>query len=367
MNILHTENSLGWGGQEIRILVEAEGMRRLGHEIFFAVARGGQLAYKAKERGFCVLELDFGWVAAPLLLVRLLLWIRTHAIDLVNTHSSIDAWLGGVAARIAGRALVRTRHTSTPIRNGFNSRILYKGLADRVVTTSPGIIPMIVAQAGIDPARVCCVPTGVDPSLIEPREEESQQWRERLGAVKGDFLVGTVCVVRSWKGIEDLLKAAALLKELPHLKWAVVGGGYVERVRPLARELGVEHLVTFTGHLERPYEAMRAMDLFLLLSTANEGISQALLQAAYLERPLLATSVGGSPEVCLQDETGWIVPPHAPHLVAAGVRALQQQPELCRQMGLRGRQLVQEKFTLTHTLEAMLHVYAETVRSGSGH
>src|SRR3989338_3572964 len=110
-----------------------------------------------------------------------------------------------------------------------------------------------------------------------------------------DFLVGTACFVRSWKGIFDFLKAAHSLREEKHLKWIIVGGGYLREYKRVAEEMGLSSAVIFTGHLDAPYAALAAMDLFALLSTANEGISQAALQAAYLKRPLITTPIGGLP------------------------------------------------------------------------
>jgi hypothetical protein len=116
MRILHTESSSGWGGQEIRILREAEGMRQRGHEVFFAVAKGGGLVENARKKGFVVHEINFKKHFSPLCLFQLMNIIIKHEVDIVNTHSSLDAWLGGIAARICRRKIVRTRHLSTPIQ-----------------------------------------------------------------------------------------------------------------------------------------------------------------------------------------------------------------------------------------------------------
>ncbi len=101
MPILHTESSNGWGGQEIRILKEAIGLRSRGHEIIFAVVRGGKLVDQARKAGFTVYEIDFHRSKAFSALRDLLKIIRKHKISIVNTHSSLDSWLGGIAGKIA--------------------------------------------------------------------------------------------------------------------------------------------------------------------------------------------------------------------------------------------------------------------------
>src|SRR3989338_11715898 len=148
MRILHLEASSGWGGQEIRILREAEGMRERGHEVIFGVTRGGKLVEKARAARFLVYELNFKRLFWPFSLFRLLAIARRHRINLINTHSSLDAWIGGMAARLARVPVIRTRHLSTPIKSGLNSRLLYGALADFVVTTCASIVPLIAKQSG---------------------------------------------------------------------------------------------------------------------------------------------------------------------------------------------------------------------------
>ncbi len=353
MNILHLEASTGWGGQEIRIFREAEGMRSRGHQVIIACMKGAKLAEKARGAGFPVYELSFrksGWLWT---LICLLVIFRRHKIDLVNTHSSLDSWIGGIAARIARRRLVRTRHLSTPIKIGLNSRFLYGKLADFVVTTCSSIIPMICEQSKKSPELCRSIATGVDSEKIQCLGKESfrKKWAE------DDFLVGTACVMRSWKGIDDLLKAADLLREI---KFVIIGGGHAERHIAKAKELKLEN-VFFTGHLDNPFPAIASLDLFVLLSTANEGVSQALLQAAYLEKPLLTTTTGGLAEVCIHGETGLNVAVFSPEEVAQSILDLQKESSLRHRFGKRAKQLVLEKFTLKHTLDQMEEVYHTVV------
>lgn len=353
MKILHTESSNGWGGQEIRILKEAQGMRSRGHEVILAVVEGGKLVGEARKEGFLVYELEYKKIKSFKTIAALVQIIRRHNIDIVNTHSSLDAWLGGIAARIGRKKIVRTRHLSTPIRGGLNSSVLYKGLADFVVTTSSAIVPLICEQAGIIASRCRCIPTGVEPMQVD--SEEMAEFRSSLGVGPNDCLIGTACVVRSWKGIKDFMRTAEILKEHKNLKWVVIGGGYIDQYKDL---IDLKGILTFTGHMESPYACIAALDIFALLSTAHEGVSQSALQAAYLERPLITTPTGGLSEVCIDGETGFHVPTFSPDIVAENVLKLASDPDLRRRFGRAGRRLIEKKFTLPHTLDQMEEVYA---------
>lgn len=363
MNILHLEASSGWGGQEIRILREAEGMRSRGHTVVFAVMKGAQLGQKARAEGFAVYEINFKKNAWLYSLLRLLGLIRKHRIDLLNTHSSLDSWLGGIAGRLSGKKIVRTRHLSTAVKKGWNCRVLYGKLADFVVTTCEAIIDPIAEGSGKPKKLFRSIATGVDPEKIEV--EDPEQLRKELGLEPGAFLAGTACFMRSWKGIEVFLQAADSLRECKDLKWVIIGGGHAEKYRKLAKDMGLEGIVHFTGHLDKPYSALASLDAFLLLSTANEGVSQAILQAGYLEKPLIATKTGGLCEVCLDGVTGIQVPLFNHRAVADAVMALKNDSILRKRLGKTAQELVLGQFTLEQTLDGMEEVYRIVLSSKS--
>jgi len=250
------------------------------------------------------------------------------------------------------KPVVRTRHLSTSIKGGLNARILYNSLADFVVTTSSCIIPTIQKKARLGSDRIQCVATGTEP--FEVSEEERQKIRHDLNVKPTDILIGSVCVVRSWKGIQDLIAAAQILRSHPNLKWVVVGGGYLDNFKPLVDS---DLPFVFTGHQDDPRPYLAALDIFTLLSTAHEGISQASLQAAYLKKPLVTTSVGGLPEVCLDGVTGFVVPPSSPDNVAEAVMNLAQSPGLRQKLGAAAHTHVTNNFSLSKTLDMMAEIF----------
>ncbi|MDB2614082.1 glycosyltransferase family 4 protein, partial [Chlamydiales bacterium] len=313
MRIIHLEASTGWGGQEIRILREAITFREKGYELYFATKKGATLAKKAREAGFETYEYPF---KLPFILFQLIFLFFRLKIDLVITHSSWDAWMGGIAARLSKKRVIRTRHLSTPIREGLNSRVLYNTLADNVVTTCVRVADKVREQA--NQPNSLSIPTGVLPSSI--------QLKNPYPFPEGKFLVGTACVFRSWKGLLPLLKAVELLND-PDILCVFIGDG------PMRSRLESSPYAYFTGYLENPYDAIHALDVFALLSTAHEGVSQALLQAAYLKRPLITTNTGGLDEVCLHQKTGLVVPIDDPQKTAEAILKLKKDFTLRQSMG----------------------------------
>jgi len=363
LRILYTEASPGWGGQERRIIVEAVEMQRRGHTVVMALRRDGGIVEPARAAGLRVELIDFGRKPSLRALLQLLRLIRREQIDLVNTHSSADAWCGGIAARLLRRRVVRTRHLSTPIRAGLNSVWLYNRLADQVVTTCAAVVEPICRQAHLPASRCHSIPTGVDPAELQVNPSEARALRQLWGIEEGTFLIGTVCVLRLWKGVIDLLRAADLLRDQPHIRWVVVGDGINSpEFHAEHKALNLGDRVLFTGTLTPPYTAMAAFDCFALLSTGHEGVSQALLQAAYLGKPLLTTSIGGSPEVCLPGKTGILVAPNAPKEVADAALSMAQHTNEAKAMGQAAHQLVSQQFTRQQMADQMEAVYLSTLK-----
>ena len=352
INILHTEASPGWGGQEIRILNEAKGMRNRGFNIILVIQSGGKLVEKAIDENFIVYEMPFNKLSIPFCVARLVYIIIKHNIDIVNTHSSLDAWSGGIAARICRRKIIRTRHLSTKIKPGINSRLLYGYLADSVVTTCKETADVIRKQANIPPTKCLSIPTGVQKVTIN--YNKVREFRKKFNINVEDCIVGTVCIIRVWKGLLDLLQAAKKLQHINNLKWVIIGSGVSENwLKEKHKQMGLEDNVILTRYIEKPWEAIEAMDIFILLSTANEGVSQASLQAAYLKKPLITTDTGGLGEVCIHNKTGLQVPTFSPDIVASSVLQLYQNKDLRTIFGINAHNLVMENFTMEKTLNDM--------------
>lgn len=336
----------------MRTIKEAEGMRERGYGVYFAASRGGLLK-EARARGFTTYTIRYKKIFWPISFFKIIKIIIEERIDIVNTHSSEDSWLGGMVARLLRKRIIRTRHLSTPIKEGINSYLLFNWLTDFVVTTCKDAASKIVAQSGIDKRFCISIPTGVEVEKVFSNIEKKPS----------TFLVGTACFMRSWKGIEDFIYAADSLRD-EDIRWVIIGGGHSKKYIELVKELSLGETVFFTGHLDNPYNAIASLDIFLLLSTAHEGVSQASLQAAYLEKPIIGTAVGGIPEICIDGVTGVIVPTGSPKKVAEAVMELRSNREERERMGRRAKDLVLKRFTYKAMLDKMEDVYKTVLGYG---
>ncbi|KPK33130.1 MAG: hypothetical protein AMS24_02120 [Chlamydiae bacterium SM23_39] len=354
IKILHLEASKGWGGQEIRILKESQGMQKRGYEIFFAISKGGLLIEKLKKEGFKkIYEVDFRkrkWVYSFFVLSNI---IKENDIDIINTHSSQDAWLGGMVGKLLKKPIIRTRHLSTRVKGGLNSYFLYNFLVNYVITTCEETKVKIIKQSKKNKKYFSSIPTGVDPNNMFI---EDIHFRKKIEISEKDFLVGTCCFLRCWKGIEDFLEAANILRNNTNIKWLIIGEGETDKYEKIAKRKNLKNVI-FTGYLENPFSAMNSLDIFLLLSTAHEGVSQAMLQAAYLEKPLIGTNIGGIFEVCIDKKTGFLVPPFNPEKIVKAILEMKNNDKMRREMSINAKRLVLDKFSFEKMLDDTENIY----------
>jgi glycosyltransferase involved in cell wall biosynthesis len=299
-----------------------------------------------------------GWrnLSAGVALRRFLL---RQGVDFLNTHSSLDSWVGALAWRSLGRwpALVRTRHLSTRVKANWPTRWLYQS-PGAIITTGQFTRQLLMTRLGVPRRRIFSIPTGVDLARFSPTPKPLALARE-LNIPENAFIIGAVAVLRSWKGHLYLVEALAqLLQDGVDAYLVIVGDGpYREVIAGKVAELDLASRVRLAGHQEdvRPWFAL--MDAVALASYANEGVPQALLQALAMGQAVVGTTVGGIPEVVIGDETGLLVWPRDAQALAQALRQLRDDPDLARQLGRRGRELVQERFSLEQMAQELEAIY----------
>jgi glycosyltransferase involved in cell wall biosynthesis len=356
--ILHTEASNGWGGQEIRILREMLGIRNRGYRVLLASPPQGALSKRAQEAGLETFTppMDRRHLMSGLSFVRRI--IRDNGVDLINTHSSSDSWIGSIAGRMEGIAVLRTRHISSDVNGNLLTRWLYGRLCDEVITTGEFIRSQLIRALKLNPSRVFSIPTGIVGD--EFIGANGGRLKSEFG-VPGDApVVGIAAVLRSWKGHLDLLEAMGLVRDVfPAVRLFIVGDGPMrERIKARVHELRLDECAILTGHREDIANVIAAFDIGVMASYASEGIPQFALQAMVAGKPVVATRVGGIPEIVRHGETGLLVDSRSPQSLAQALVSLLGDAEGRRRMGARAREWV----AANHSFEAMLDRLEECYR-----
>ena len=367
MKILHTEASCGWGGQEIRILEEARGLIARGHDVSVACPVHARMTVEAARFGVPVvaLPLEFKTVAG---FRALRSYLASQQPDVVNTHSSADSWLTGLACATLRNppAIVRTRHISAKVSaNPFN-RWLYRR-ASAVVTTGERLRRHLLKALDLEPLRVTSVPTGIDTERFSPVKCAADQVAARLalGLDPAQQHLGIVATLRSWKGHLFLLDAFAQL-DRPGLHLLIVGEGPMRsQIEDRIAALGIGERVTLAGQRSDPEHWLQAMDVFCLPSYANEGVPQAILQAMLCGLPIVTTPVGAILEAVSDGHTALVVPPKDSAALASAIARLLDDDTLATRLGDAARRRASADFSREAMLDRMAALFAAATSNRS--
>jgi glycosyltransferase involved in cell wall biosynthesis len=357
--ILHTEASTGFGGQELRIVAEARWLLAHGWAALVAGQPDSALLHEARRQAVPDVAVR---MRSPLDLPALLALRRLIAdrdVALVHTHSSVDSWLGALAARSRRRPVIRSRHVTIPIprRRG----LVYR-LADRVITSGEAAAA-VVAAAGVPAGRIVAIPPGVDVTRFHPGVSGLGVRRE-LG-VPAAPLIGLVANIRGSKGHDVFLDAAAeVLATRPATRFVIVGDGIgFDDVRRRIGALGLQSAVTMTGFRRDIPEVMAALDVLVLPSIRSEAASQVIPQALAVGTPVVASDVGGNGELVRDGETGRLVPVGNAHALAGAIVDCLSDREGARTMARRGQALVRERHSLDASMARTITVYEGVLRA----
>ncbi len=362
ITILHTESSLGWGGQEKRIMRELLELSQESFRPLLACQPGSRIGENAQARGLRVEYVKMRANFNPLAVAHLIRLYHRYSVDIVHTHSSADSWMASTAAKLSPRhpLVVRTRHLSA----SFNNRLIYSFMADRVITVGDSTRRYMIQEKGIPKGRVLTIPTGVDLTEFDP-ERIRENLRGDLGIPPETPVFGTVAVFRRLKGHHTLLEATPeIVRSVPGAKLMLVGEGPQENnLRNLVQEKGIGQSVIMPGFRDDIARVLNTLDVFVFPSL-QEALGTAILEAMAMKKPVVASRVGGIPEVVVEGRTGYLVDPEDSGVIAERVVRLLENPELRREMGAEGRKFVEAHYDNRSMVRRLEKLYRELMRRG---
>lgn len=344
--ILHTEWSSGWGGQEQRIILECRKAMERRHEVLIACQPGSGILAKAQETGIptVIIRMRSGYdLLAILQLVQL---IRRSKIDVVNTHSGKDTWLGSIAARIAGvKLLVRTRHLSIPLSTSPLNFV--HRMADGIITTGVAIQEDLITRNRLPADRIISIATGVSIKRFDPQSIDASEVRRELGLPNDIQIVTMVAVLRGMKRHDLFVEAVGLLRgRFPTAHFLIVGDGPGrESIEGMVRDAGLQERITMTGYRKDIECILAATDVVVLTSDRFEGVPQSLSQAMSMGRPVVAAPVGSIAELVLHNKTGLMATCGDASSFAEAIGRLLNDSDLRQRIGEAARSHILESYT----------------------
>lgn len=291
----------------------------------------------------------------------LALWMLREQIDLIHINSPL--WRSGVvlAARLLGISVIQHVHTLWPEIEIDEPYFLPR--VTRIVACSREAADLFAHRHRFVP-KIRVVYNGIS---LEKIAEAKDRLRSEYGLRPDLLLVGIVGTLKPIKGQDSFLKMAKRVLDAGlEAHFFIVGADplpgepYLKKLEALVSELGLSGRVRFTGFRKDNLDVIRSLDILVSAST-EEAMPRNLIEAMALNRPVVATSVGGVPELVEEGMTGLLVPPQDAVALAEAVVRLARDPDLRRRLGEAGRCQVEERFTLDRFVRGIETVYSEVL------
>jgi glycosyltransferase involved in cell wall biosynthesis len=365
--IIHLSKMTGTAGSEGHLLVLLEGLRaaELDARLWILVEPDKPIqdyVDRAQTLGVPVERLSIRRDLDPALWWRLVSRLRAAQPDIVHTHLLHADLYGITAARRAHVPyVVSSRHNDDRFRLRLPVRLLHRWLwrqTDAGIAISEAIRQFSITVEGAAPDRIHTIHYGLDPASIQAPPDTRDHLRAALDLPADAPLIGSVCRLIEQKGlIYSLQGFAQIAGQFPTAHYVIAGDGSLRaELEAAAQTLNLADRVHFLGWRSDPYAIFAALDL-LLAPSLWEGFGLVFLEAMALGVPILSTRVSAIPEVVIDGETGWLVPPRDPDAIAAALRKALSDPALLRARGDNGRRRLETEFTVQAMVDHTLAVY----------
>lgn len=359
IRVLHTEASKSWGGQHMRTFQEMKGMEKYGVETFLACPPDSLMYRKAIEQKLPVYPIPFKWNGDLVSAFKLFQLIRKLKIDILNSHSGKDMWIGGFTAKLARIKFIRTQHHPKS-KARFRLHFMYR-LADHVIPTGANVRKELINEYGLKAHRVSAIPSGQDQERFSAENFNRAEERARLNLTSDNVAIGTLGFLSKRKGIFEFLDAAKnLYKRQPDFRFFLIGSGRpIEQVKKFIKENDLHNRVYALGHMDDPAPYLAALDIFVMASHEESG-PQTLMQAMLMELPAVATrDVGSVPD--LYDDNMLLFDAKDTEGLEEALEKMGTDFKLRKKLSSKARRPAIEKFSETTMFNRLMKVYDQVL------
>lgn len=369
MRVLHTESSVNWGGQEYRILEQMHWLGAHGHETALAARPDSAILERARAEGLTAHAVPFRGHYNPGAITAARRLVRSGGFHIVDCHGSRDAVTLAFARGVA--PVVRSRHVSQPLKGKLHRRLQWRWGCDHALATALVIRDAIVLAGLKTAAEVSVVGEWASEAFFDVarREQHRAEVRREFAVPAGRPVVAVVGMLRGDKAQHLLIEAAALLRTRGRPVFCLIVGApirtqadYEAELRARVRAAGLEDAVAFAGYRDDVARLTQAADALAVTSIAVEGQSRAVPQAFASLTPVVASRIGGIPELVTAGETGWLVEPGDAGGLARALEEALADGAAARAMAARARRFAEAHLTMAAKMAETVAVYEKTRR-----
>jgi len=364
-------DSLGPGGAEQLMPSILKNLKQAGFNVRICalqIRAGNPIASELERLGLPVDLVPILNLRQPFNLFHILRYLRLHRPQLLHTQLEFADILGTVAAKILGIPSVSTVHTldAFPEKKSAWGRMklrwfLLGKYCNCVIAVSEKTRLHYLQSGRLHQDKVITLYNGVDISRFKNTDaSQIAKTKQALRLPLDSKVIITVAVLREPKGIQFMIEALpAILEQFPDVHYLIVGDGeYGAALSDLATVLDIKNHVTFAGHRTDIPDLLACCDIFVL-PTLKDALPTVLIEALAAERPIVASDVGGVPEIIENGVNGLLVAPGDPSKLADACLQLLKDNELISQIVLAGSKTVRQRFNIDSQIEQLSEMYEE--------
>jgi glycosyltransferase involved in cell wall biosynthesis len=346
------------------LLEVAKRLNRKKYEIFACcLSEGGPYKKKLEDIGVKVANFRMKSVFDFWVIFKIIKFIKINKIDIVSTALFPADVYGRISAKLAGVPIIlSTRHRFEDSKQEKNYRLLSwldtltMAFSTKIIAVSKTVRDYIIQWHRINPTKVVTLYNGIDTNKYKA-DNNGNDLLNKFNLDKNRLTIGFIGRLVEVKGLDYLLDAAAeiIKKKKKEVQFLIVGDGPLKgMLQNKTNDLGISKYIIFTGFRQNIHEILNIIDI-LVISSLSEALPTIILEAMASGKPVVATNVGGVPEVVVNGETGILVPPRDPDSLTEAFLELLESPEKRFMMGEKGRQRVTKQFSI----EKMIRDYEE--------
>jgi glycosyltransferase involved in cell wall biosynthesis len=378
VRLLWLIDSLTVGGAEALVVPFARRLDRRRFDLTvcaLSTIAGNPIESRLRDAGVRVVSLGARSLRDRSAFGRLKDFVRAESTDLVHAHLAYSAIWSALLSRSTGIPSIITLHVAPAASRAVQTTVRQKILttvrdrlmrfavnrwSSRVVMVSGALRDNYARGGGIRRSKIRVVHNGIEVERFErDRAESRSRLAREFGIPPGAPIVVTVSVLRPGKGVNVLLEAA---REIPDAVFLIIGDGpMAAEWRQLAASRGVDARVRWAGHRDDVDALLAGCDLFAH-PTLSDAFPTVLLEAMAAGLPIVASNVGGVPEIVVPSETGLLVPPGDARKLTAAIADLLSSPQRARQLGERARLIARERFSIDAWLRNLAALYDEVLQ-----
>jgi len=363
INVLHVVISLRVGGLERFVVELTKNFSKDVTPLIVCLEETGELASYVNNARVVALNCGIGLKFRSV--YKLIDIVRKNKINIIHTHNEAAHFYGTMTGVLSRVPVIHTRHgrylDNNPRKMFLN--IISSFFATKCVGVSQDVTDLMSRMEKINTQKTLTILNGIDTNTFSPHSANGENNRSQNG--RGKFIrIGIVARLDIVKDHSNLLMACYYLnKKNKNFKLFIVGDGPMRKsLENEVEKLQLEEKVVFTGTRHDIADILNSLDIYVL-SSISEGMSLTLIEAMSCCLPVVATDVGGNPEVVVNGVTGFIIPPQKPKLFTEKISILINDSILRESMGVEGRKRVIEKFSIKETARKYEDLYYKVLGS----